>query len=60
MFKHINKVGEEFKDAMFEYLADFILNEFVPETYDYTKLFVLWKQKGSELNVNEAMQQWAK
>ena len=25
MFKHINKAGEESKDAMFDYMADFIL-----------------------------------
>ena len=24
-FKHINKAGEEYKDAMFDYMADFIL-----------------------------------
>ena len=52
IFKHINKACQEFKDAMFEYFADFILNEFVPETYDYTKLFGLWKQKGSEIDLN--------
>ena len=37
---------------MSEYLTDFILNAFVPETYGYTKLFGLWKQKGSELDLN--------
>ena len=27
-------------------------NELVPDTYDYTKLFGLWKGKGSKLDLN--------
>ena len=42
--KHINKAGNELKDAMLEYMADFILNFF--------NLFRLWKQKGSKLDLN--------
>ena len=26
MVRHINKAGEDFKDAMFGYMADFIFN----------------------------------
>ena len=37
---------------MFEYLADFILNKFVPDTCDYTQLFGLLKKKGRELDLN--------
>ena len=29
-----------------------MLEELVPETYNYTKLFGLWKGKGSELDLN--------
>ena len=52
MFRHITKAGMDFQDAMFDYMADFIFYEMVPETYDYTKLFVLWKGKGSKLDLN--------
>ena len=51
MFRHINKAGQDFADAMFDYMADFIFNKLVPDTYDYTKLFGLWKQKGSKLDL---------
>ena len=47
MFRHINKSGEQFQYAMFIYLGDFIAQEIVPYTYHYTKLFGLWKGKGS-------------
>ena len=33
IFKHINKAGEEFKDAVVSaYMANFILNKLVPDT----------------------------
>ena len=41
MFQHLNKAGDKFKDALFEYMADFILKEMVPDNYDYIKLFRL-------------------
>ena len=41
MFHHINKAGTYFQDAMFIYMADFMAQEMVPDTYDYTKLFGL-------------------
>ena len=44
MFHHITKAGQ---DAMFDYMSDLMSHEMVPDTYDYTKLFVLWKGKGS-------------
>ena len=34
---------------MFEYLGDFIANESVPDTYNYTKLFSPWKKKGRNM-----------
>ena len=52
MFRHISKAGEEFQDAMFIYMGDFMAQEMVPDTYDYTKLFGLWKGKGSKLDLN--------
>ena len=52
LFKYINKAGDEFKITMFKSMANFILKELVPDTYNYTKLFGLWKQKGSELDLN--------
>ena len=33
-------------------MSDFIFNEMVHDTYDYTKLFGLWKGKGSEIDLN--------
>ena len=52
MFRHINKSGEQFQDAMFIYMGDLMAQEMVPDTYDYTKLFGLWKGKGSKLDLN--------
>ena len=52
MFRNINKAGQEFKNAMYVYMADFMEQEMVPDTYDYTKLFGLWKGKGSKLDLN--------
>ena len=34
MFRQITKAGMDFQDAMFDYMADFIFNEMVPETND--------------------------
>ena len=34
------------------YMVDFMENEFVPDTYDYTNLFGLWKGKGNKLDLN--------
>ena len=48
MFRHITKAGQYFQDAMYIYMADFMDNELVPDTYDYTKLFGLWIGKGSK------------
>ena len=42
----------DFQDAMFDYMAHFIFIEMVPDTYDYTKLFGLWKGKGNKLGLN--------
>ena len=52
MFRHITKAGQYFQDAMYIYMADFMNNEMVPDTYDYTKIFGLWKGKGSKLDLN--------
>ena len=38
--------------AMFKYYKPLINNEQVPDTYNYTQLFGLWKGKGSELDLN--------
>ena len=53
MFCHINKAGQFFKDAMYIYMSNFMNNELVPDTYDYTKLFGLWKGKGSKLDLRQ-------
>ena len=37
---------------MFDYLADFIFYEMVPDTNDYANNFGLWKGKGSKLDLN--------
>ena len=52
MYKHITRAGENFRIAMFKYYEPLINLELVPETYNYTKLFGLWKGKGSELDLN--------
>ena len=33
-------------------MSHFMNNELVPDTYDYTKNFGLWKGKGSKLDLN--------
>ena len=52
MYKHITKAGGKFPKTMFKYYEPLVNNEQVPETYNYTKLFGLWKGKGSELDLN--------
>ena len=52
MFRHINKAGQYFQDAMYIYMSNFMNNEMVPDTYDYTKLFGLWKGKVSKVDLN--------
>ena len=54
MFHNITKAVQYFQDAMYIYRADIMDNELVPDTYDYTKLFGLWKGKGSKLDLNMA------
>ena len=41
MFRQITKAEMDSQDAIFDYMADFIFNEMVPETLDYSKLFGL-------------------
>ena len=52
MFRHLNKAGEGFKYAMFIFMSHLMNNELVPDTYDYTTLFGLWKGKGNKLDLN--------
>ena len=52
MYKHITITREQFQIAMFKYYEPLINQEQVPETYNYTKLFGLWKGKDSELDLN--------
>ena len=52
MFQYINKSGTQFQDAIFIYIADFMAQEMVQDTYDYTKLIGLYKGKGSILDLN--------
>ena len=52
MFCHINKASKEFQDAMFIYKGDFMAQEMESDTYANTKLFGLWKGKGSKLDLN--------
>ena len=52
MFRQINKACEEFQDAMFIDTGNFMAQEMVPNTYNYTKVFGLWKGKGSKLDLN--------
>ena len=52
MLLHITKAGQDFQEAMFDYMSDFMSHKMVPDTYDYTKLFGLWKGKGRKLDLN--------
>ena len=52
MFCHKTKAGQDFQDAMYDYMSDFMSHEMVADTYDCTKLFGLWKWKGSKLDLN--------
>ena len=47
MFRHINKAGELFKQAMYVYMSHFMNNELVPDTYDYTNFSVYGKARGA-------------
>ena len=31
MFHHITKAGQDFQDAMFDYMSDFMFHEMVPK-----------------------------
>ena len=33
MFRHIIKAGQDFQDAMFDYMSDFMSQEMVPDTW---------------------------
>ena len=52
MYKHITKASEQFQIAMFKYYEPLINQECVPETSNYSKLYRVWKGKGSELDLN--------
>ena len=52
MYNYITKTVEKFELAMFKYYEPLINLEQVPENYNFTKLFGLWKGKGSELDLN--------
>ena len=41
IFRQITKAGMDFQDAIFNYMADFLFNEMLLDTYDFTKLFGL-------------------
>ena len=51
MFRLITNAAMDFQDAIFDYMANFLFNDMLPDTYDYTKLFGLWKGKGSKLDI---------
>ena len=51
-FRHINKAGAYFQNATFIYMADFMAQEMVPDTSDYTQLFGLWNGKGNKLDLD--------
>ena len=44
--------GKAFQYTKFRYSRPLLNQEQVPETYNFTKLFSLWKSKASELNLN--------
>ena len=39
MFRHLDKAGEEFQDAMYVYMGGYMEQEMVPDTFDYTIFF---------------------
>ena len=52
MYKHITKVGKHFHYAMYKYYKPLVNLDQILDTYNYMKLFCLWKRKGSELDLN--------
>ena len=49
MYRHLTKAGQYFQDADV-YMADFMDNKLMPDTYDYTKLFGPCKGKERAAN----------
>ena len=52
MFRYISKAVQDFQDSLFFYMSDFMSQEMVPDAYNYTKSFGLWKGKARKLNLN--------
>ena len=52
LFNLYNKAGNEYKDAIFEFMAKLIRTEKIPKCFLDTSLTQIWKKKGSALSLN--------
>ena len=52
LYNLFNKAGDEYKNAIFEYMAKMIKTERIPKSFLNTSLTQIWKKKGSALDLN--------
>ena len=52
LFNLYNKAGNEYKEAIFEFMAKLIRTEKIPKCFLDTSLTQIWKKKGSALSLN--------
>ena len=52
MFALLTKAGPKFKGAFYYYAARIISTEDIPDKFDITRLFPIWKRKGRALDLN--------
>ena len=52
MFALLTRAGLKFKGAFYHYAARMISTEDIPDKFDITGLFPIWKRKGSALDLS--------
>ena len=52
LYNLFNRAGEDYKEAIFEYMAKLIKTESIPKSFLNTSLTQIWKKKGSALDLN--------
>ena len=52
MYKHLNKSGPKYKEAIFLFMKKMISSEEIPNSYGQTYLCQIWKKKGNPLSLN--------
>ena len=57
MFALLTTAGLNFKGAFYHYAARIINTEDIPNKFDITRLFPIWKRKGSALDLN-MLKEW--